>query len=85
MRTAYIVDQPIPMVSPSLELDWKALYRAAIFEDDKSKIAERIAAAEYALRTNAGLLADNHENSKELRDMEKAMYFLKLLGNQERD
>jgi hypothetical protein len=73
------------MISPSLELDWRSFYHAAIFEDDKSKIAGRIAAAENALRANASLLADNHESSKEVRDMERAMYFLKLLGKQEWD
>lgn len=85
MRTAYVVEQPLLMISPSLALDWRTLYQAAIFEDDKSKIAERVAAAEHALHANSSLLADKQENSKELRDMERAMYFLKLLGTREWD
>jgi hypothetical protein len=72
------------MISPSLELDWRTLYQEAIFEDDKAKIAERVAAAENALRANAAsMMANSQENSKEQRDMERAMYFLRLLGTQE--
>jgi hypothetical protein len=82
MRTVYVVEKPLLMISPSLALDWRALYHAAIFEDDKSKIAERVAAAENALHANVSLLADKREGSKELQDMERAMYFLRLLGKQ---
>ncbi len=85
MRTACVTDQPAPMYDHSPEFDWRALYQAAIFEDDKSKIAARITAAENALRANATSLTDSHESSKELRDMERAMYFLKLLENQSWD
>ncbi len=85
MRTTYIVEEPPFMISPSVAVDWRVLYQAAIFEDDKPKIAERVAAAEHALRANARLLADKRENAKELQDMERAMYFLGLLGNREWD
>jgi len=36
---------PVSPVSKS----WKELYRAALFETDKSKVSERIAQAEWAL------------------------------------
>ncbi len=85
LRTACVTDQPIPVIDPSLQFDWRALYQAAIFEDDKSKIAARVTAAENALRATAILLAESHESSKELRDMERAMYFLRLLENQSWD
>ena len=62
---------------------WRVLYQAAIFEDDKAKLAARITAAENALRANASTLAGNREDNKEWRDMEQAIYFLKLLGRQE--
>ena len=41
MRTGF----PVSPVSKS----WKELYRAALFETDKSKLSERIAQAEWAL------------------------------------
>jgi hypothetical protein len=79
MRTTYAIDPSLAKVSPGPELSWRALYEAAIFEDDRSKLAERVAAAENALRFNANSLGDQHGNAKELRDMESAMYFLRLL------
>lgn len=41
MRTGF----PVSPVGKS----WKELYRAAVFETDKSKVSERIAQAEWAL------------------------------------
>ncbi len=40
---------PVSPVSKS----WKELYRAALFETDKSKVSERIAQAEWALSQRA--------------------------------
>jgi len=45
MRTGF----PVSPVSKS----WKELYRAALFETDKSKVSERIAQAEWALSLRA--------------------------------
>ena len=45
MRTGF----PVSPVSKS----WKELYRAALFETDKSKLSERIAQAEWALSLRA--------------------------------
>jgi len=59
---------------------WKELYMAAIFEDDSSKIPQRIAEAERALAVRAvEPFAEGGNHAREQRAMENAMYFLRLL------
>jgi hypothetical protein len=60
--------------------DWKDLYTAAIFEDDKAKILRRIAEAETAVAARAGeLIGEDGNQVREQKAMENAIYFLRLL------
>lgn len=60
--------------------DWKALYIAAIFEDDKANILRRIAEAETAVAARAGeLFGEDGNQHREQKAMENAIYFLQLL------
>ncbi len=64
--------------------DWKELYKAALFEDDNSKILQRIAEAERAVSARAGELFGEAANQvRERRDIENALYFLDLLRRTE--
>ena len=60
--------------------DWKDLYMAAIFEDDKAKILRRIAEAETAVAARAGeLFGEDGNQLREQEAVENAIYFLQLL------
>jgi hypothetical protein len=60
--------------------DWKELYMAALFEDDSSKIPQRIAEAERALAARAvELFGAGGDQFREQQAMENATYFLRLL------
>jgi hypothetical protein len=66
-------------VSPASR-DWRDLYMAAIFEDDKAKILRRISDAETAVAARAVELFSTGDNQfREQKAMENAMYFLRLL------
>jgi hypothetical protein len=70
-------------LSPSIG-DWKELYKAALFEDDNSKILQRIAEAERAVSARAGELFGEAGNQvRERQDIENALYFLDLLRRTE--
>jgi len=61
--------------------DWKEIYKAALFEDDNSKIPQRIAEAERALAARAlELFGTSDDQIREQRAMENARYFLRVLG-----
>lgn len=61
--------------------DWKEIYKAALFEDDNSKIAQRIADAERALEARSReLYGAGDDQIREQRAMENARYFLRVLG-----
>jgi len=61
--------------------DWKEIYKAALFEDDNSKIPQRIAEAERALAARAlELFGASDDQIREQRAMENARYFLRVLG-----
>jgi hypothetical protein len=60
--------------------DWKEIYKAALFEDDNSKIPERIADAEKALAARATELYGANDD-REQKAMENARYFLRVLGS----
>jgi hypothetical protein len=60
--------------------DWKSLYKAALFEDDRGKIPQRIAEAEAALAARAFELFGGEGNqAREQQALENATYFLRLL------
>jgi hypothetical protein len=64
-----------------MQRDWKEIYKAALFEDDNSKIPQRIAEAERALSARAQELFGTGEDLREQQAMENARYFLRVLGN----
>jgi|ERR1700733_3979286 hypothetical protein len=62
--------------------DWKEIYKAALFEDDNSKIPQRIAEAERALAARASeLYGASDDQIREQQAMENARYFLRVLGS----
>jgi hypothetical protein len=67
--------------SPSVSVvGWKDFYMAAIFEDDSTKIPQRIAEAERALAVReAELCCVDGNQEREQQAMANAMYFLRLL------
>lgn len=69
------------MQTSSMCRDWKEIYKAALFEDDNSKIPQRIADAERALAARASeLYGASDDQIREQRAMENARYFLRVLG-----
>jgi hypothetical protein len=61
--------------------DWKEVYKAALFEDDSTKIPQRIADAENALAARATeLFGASDDQIREQQAMENARYFLRVLG-----
>jgi len=61
--------------------DWKEVYKAALFEDDNTKIPQRIAEAERALAARATeLYGASDDQTREQQAMENARYFLRVLG-----
>jgi hypothetical protein len=59
--------------------DWRELYKAALFEEDDARIAQRIAEAERALAARAMELVGAENQGREQQAMENATYFLRLL------
>lgn len=60
--------------------DWRDLYAAALFEDDKSKIAVRVADAEMAMLSRAKLLFSSADlNRKEAVELDQSLRMLRLL------
>jgi hypothetical protein len=67
-----------------MQVDWKALYRAALLEDDRSQLPQRISTARYALDNHAASLfevGDDEERQKEVDVINRALHFLKILAN----
>ena len=60
--------------------DWRNLYAAALFEDDKTKVAARVAAAEMAMLTRAKVLFSSSDSSrKEAIELDQSLRMLRLL------
>lgn len=60
--------------------DWRDLYASALFEDDKSKIAMRVADAETAMLSRAKLLLSSADlNRKEAVELDQSLRMLRLL------
>ena len=61
-------------------MSWKELYKAAIFEPDKTKILERIADAEIALAMRAReLFHGSGDNTGERQELDASMSALHTL------
>lgn len=56
---------------------WKALYRAAIFEQDASAIPARVSEAERAVLTRGRELFGTHGTLEEKEALEDALYALR--------
>ncbi len=63
------------------EIDgWRDLYRLALFETDKQKLAVRIAEAEHALRVRANdLFSAGSDSDEEFQAVDDALYVLQAL------
>jgi hypothetical protein len=60
--------------------EWRALYKAAIFETDKSRLSERLARAEWALVLRAReLFHAGGETFQERQAIDAAVYALYVL------
>jgi hypothetical protein len=60
--------------------EWQELYRAALFETDKSKAAERISDAEQVIRARVRNLFHHPDNpSTERNALDAALYALGVL------
>ena len=60
--------------------NWRDLYAAALFEDDKSRIATRVADAELAMLTRAkSLFSSSDPNRKEAIELDQSLRMLRLL------
>jgi hypothetical protein len=60
--------------------NWLELYRAALVETDKTKLRDRIEAAQKVLRERAGELAQNGNGSaEEMRAIDDALRALRCL------
>ena len=62
--------------------DWRDVYKAALFEDDNTKIPQRIVDAEGALAARAlQLFRAGADQIPEQGALENARYFLRILGS----
>jgi len=57
--------------------DWKALYRAAILENDTSAVLERVSEAERAVLARGRELFYGDGTQEEKEDLEDALYALR--------
>lgn len=62
--------------------NWRDLYASALFEDDKSKVAVRIAEAELAmLRRAQSVFSSPQANRREAVELDQSLRMLRLLKN----
>ena len=61
--------------------DWKALYRAAIHETDKTLLHERISEAEKAVLGRGRELLYEHGRNDEREQLDDALYALRAYRN----
>lgn len=66
------------MASPlcPVPAEWKALYRAAILETDKSLIPQKVSAAETAIQARARELFGTYGTGDEKESLKEALYVL---------
>jgi hypothetical protein len=72
----------LPRTSTDSQLAWHALYQAALFETDRDKIPERIAAAESAILARVKeLFVIKSDHMEEDQILDDALYALRALRN----
>jgi hypothetical protein len=71
------MDKAFP--SCPIRTDWKALYRAAILETNRSVTPQRVAEAEKAVLARARELFYSHGTLEEKEALEDALYALRAL------
>ncbi len=84
MEAVEILDTSEARQALYIQGDWKALYRAAILEDDGTQLPLRISTARYALDTRAASLfevGDGEERQQEVDAINRALHFLNILAN----
>jgi hypothetical protein len=59
--------------------NWRALYRAALFETDRTNLLERIANAEQAIVARGRQLFDSYADDTEAQALDTALYALRAL------
>lgn len=64
-----------------IRTDWKALYRAAILETNRSITPQRVAEAEKAVLARARELFYSHGALEEREALDDALYALRALKN----
>jgi len=69
-----------PSSGKSLSNDWKDLYLAALFENDKTKLAQSIAAAHAAIATRRHEISISGNDAMERRVLDNATLSLQALS-----
>ncbi len=63
-----------------LTSDWKNLYISALFEHDKTRFAQRIAAAQAAIAARRQEILASENNAEERRVLDNAAFSLQALA-----
>ena len=66
-------------VTPGQAKNWRALYRAAVTEQNRSLIQQRVSEAEYAIIARVHQLFDSPGTLDETEALEDALYILHAL------
>jgi hypothetical protein len=70
----------VEMVAPSMNENWRDLYRAALFEENKRNLPVRIANAEKKIAARSRELSNSgHHTSREKSALNLALYALAAL------
>jgi hypothetical protein len=78
---ALVKSSPIPIPMGSSGNRWKGLYNAALFENDRSRIVQRIAEAQAAIVARRQLLLMSRSYAKERQALDTALLSLQALAN----
>jgi hypothetical protein len=66
-----------PVFSPCLKSKWKGLYRAAIFETNKSVLGKRVRVAEEAVLARGHEILYDNTDPEEKEALDDALYALR--------
>jgi len=75
-----VKNSPSPIPAGSSD-DWKELYNAALFENDRSRVVQRIAEAQVAIVARRQLLLMSRSEAKERQALDTALLLLQALAN----